>query len=243
MDHNFNVQIAVDFDLETAVFLNNMAFWTNHNVANNKHYLDGHYWTYNSIPAFSVLFPYWSTKQVERLLNKLTKSGLLLKGNYNLKKYDKTCWYALTNSALCYFPALKSSITRASTHLPKSGDGSPEIGRPIPDSKLQIEKDIISDIVETYHEELPELPTIRTVDSKLKGQLTKMVKQWPNYQNEGKEFTISSFKDYLNCIKVHYAWLIKPYTTVNGNIKLNNLRVLTREINIAKIVNGEFSAT
>lgn len=104
------------------------------------------------------------------------------------------------------------------------------------------EKDY-EEIVEAYHEVLPDCPRIKVLDRKLKYQLSAMCKQWPKYQKEGKKFSIESFKDYLNYLKQHYAWFVKPYTTESGKVRRNNLRVFTREINITKIVNGEFNAS
>ena len=98
-------------------------------------------------------------------------------------------------------------------------------------------------IIEAYHEVLPECPRIKVIDRKLKTQLNYMRKNWPQYQKEGRAFSIDSFKDYLNYIKKNYAWFTKPYTTESGKVKRNGLRVFTRETNISKIVNGEFSAS
>lgn len=98
------------------------------------------------------------------------------------------------------------------------------------------------EVIDAYHEVLPECPQIKVVDNQLKSQLNHLRKHWPRYQKEGKSFSIESFKDYLNYIKQHYPWFIKPYTTEGGMVKRNNLRVFTRQINITKIVNGEFSA-
>lgn len=97
------------------------------------------------------------------------------------------------------------------------------------------------EIVNAYHEVLPDSPKIKVLDSKLKSQLNHMRKNWPKYQKDGQKFGIQSFKDYLNYLKEHYPWFIKPYSTESGNVRRNGLRVFTREINITKIVNGEFS--
>jgi hypothetical protein len=99
----------------------------------------------------------------------------------------------------------------------------------------------VTEVVNAYHEELPELPKIRKVDLKLKSQLKKMIKDWPSYQKEGKKFSVESFKDYLNLIKQHYPWFLKPYRTESGSQIKCTLRKITREINITKFVNGEFS--
>lgn len=109
-------------------------------------------------------------------------------------------------------------------------------------SKLNSKDKVIEDIKAIYHEELPELPKIRKLDRQYKNQLNKMIKDWPSYQIEGKPFTLDSFRNYLRVIKDNYGWFLKPYTTESGNIVKCSLRKLTREINITKIVNGEFSA-
>lgn len=109
-------------------------------------------------------------------------------------------------------------------------------------SVLRITEEVISEIVETYHDELPDLPKIRKVDKQLRSQLSKMIKDWPTYQKDGKKFSIQSFRDYLNLLKTHYSWFLKPYNTEMGNKVRCSLRKLTREVNISKVVNGEFSA-
>jgi hypothetical protein len=101
----------------------------------------------------------------------------------------------------------------------------------------------IDAILQVYEEVLPDCPKIKVVDSKLKQQLHQMRKNWPKYQKEGKAFSLESFKDYLVYLKTHYGWFVQPYTTESGSIRRNSLRNFTREINICKIVNGEFSAS
>ena len=50
------------------------------------------------VEAFSELFPYWTKRQVERILNNLIKKGAIIKANYNEKAYDRTSWYAITQT-------------------------------------------------------------------------------------------------------------------------------------------------
>jgi hypothetical protein len=75
--------------------LNNIRFWVAKNKANEKHYYDGKYWTYNSVKAFSELFPYWSKDQIRRYIDKLETAGEIVSGNYNQSHYDRTKWYSL----------------------------------------------------------------------------------------------------------------------------------------------------
>lgn len=100
MHHSFDISIAEIFGVNVAIFLNNMSFWIHKNIANEKHFYDGNYWTYNSVKAYKTLFPYWTDKQLRLIIDKCLKYGLIVKGNYNKSKYDQTSWYAFTAEGL-----------------------------------------------------------------------------------------------------------------------------------------------
>ena len=97
MKHTFDVNIAIRYGVAEAILLENLFYWAKKNAANEKHFHDGRYWTYNSRKAFNKLFPYIGEKSIERSLNHLVESGILLKGNYNADKFDKTTWFAFTD--------------------------------------------------------------------------------------------------------------------------------------------------
>jgi len=180
-------------------------------------------------------------------INKLESHGLIIRDKNS--KLGEKCIFHVAQDLGYFTPALieidrgvhvvdrgvhdmdtdQYSIPLITTNIISDSDESPMVA--------------VDEIVQTYHEELPDLPRIKVVDSKLKAQLTHMRKNWHKYQKDGKKFSIESFRDYLRYIKLHYDWFIKPYTTQNGNVRRNNLRVLTREVNIARIVNGEFNAS
>ncbi len=257
-----NEQLWVDFDLDTAVFLDTIAYWLKKNASNKQfhNFQDGQYWTYNTQEAFQKMFPGWKRETIRRVIRNCIKNDLLILGNFNSKGYDRTRWYSLTSKSLEYYPNLKKiiheipdnpdsaslvgshpSLVGSHPAIPKQLPSVSNINITISDSGESPKADN-EDIVNAYHEALPECPKIKVIDSKLKRQLYHMRKNWHKYQKDGKHFSIESFKDYLLYIKQHYGWFIKPYVTANGTTKHNNLRVLTREINITKIVNGEFSA-
>lgn len=95
MNHSFDVATAEKYGVEEAIFIENMRFWLDKNKANERHFYDGRYWTYNSAKAFAKLFPYWSASQVNRIIKKLETEGVLVSGNYNQSAYDRTKWYSL----------------------------------------------------------------------------------------------------------------------------------------------------
>jgi hypothetical protein len=147
MNHSFDVGIATKYGLNVAIVLNHIAFWVQKNQANEKHFHDGRYWTYNSIKAFQVLFPYWSFKQMRLILDKLKETGLVITGNYNETGYDQTQWYALSDEALELF-GLPKAVDKSAAICPNGQIESPkrarsfaQKGKPIPDINTDIKTD------------------------------------------------------------------------------------------------------
>lgn len=99
MEHSFDIKIAKEYGIEEAIILKNIYFWIQKNTANEKHFYDGKYWTYNSKKAFSELFPYMTENKIRYALDNLKKNGLIETGNYNESSYNRTLWYTLTEKA------------------------------------------------------------------------------------------------------------------------------------------------
>lgn len=137
MTYTFDTLLAEKYGVNEAIMLNNFIYWIAKNEANGKHFYDGRYWTYNSVSAFEKLFPFWSNKQVRNVLASLERQGVLLKGNYNEQKYDRTCWYAFTDAFV------KSISQNGKFHLPKTANGIDEKGEPIPDNKPDVKNPYI----------------------------------------------------------------------------------------------------
>lgn len=98
------------------------------------------------------------------------------------------------------------------------------------------------DIIDAYHEHIPEMTRIKTVDRDLANKIKSMQKNWHKYQKEGKKFTLELFIQFMAFVRAHHSWFIKPYPTQAGNVRKNSLRNLITEKNLAKFANGEFSA-
>ena len=91
----FDLDVAKDVGVDSAIIFQNLVFWINKNTANNKHFYDGRYWTYNSVDAFKKLFTWLSTQNIRTCIKKLESKGYIVKGNYNKSAYDKTTWYSI----------------------------------------------------------------------------------------------------------------------------------------------------
>lgn len=134
MEYSFDIDLATKYGLDEAVLYKNILFWCQKNKANHRHFYDDKYWMYNSASAFSELFPFWNKKKIERLLQSLVDCGLIIKGEYNQNRYDRTLWYSAIESVACMSHICRMEATDLSHRYPENV-------APIPD----VNTDIITD--------------------------------------------------------------------------------------------------
>lgn len=103
MKYYFDEDVAKDVGVEEAIMFSNILYWVQKNKANKQeetHYHDGKWWTYNTIDAFVELFPFWSKRQIERILKNLVENDYIYKDSFNKNPYDRTTWYAVNFAKL-----------------------------------------------------------------------------------------------------------------------------------------------
>ena len=89
---------AIRFGYREAVIIFHFMYWIGFNRNKKQHLHDGRYWTYSSVNTLQEsYFPFWSEGMITRAIDSLYEQNLILKGNYNRFKYDKTTWYALSD--------------------------------------------------------------------------------------------------------------------------------------------------
>lgn len=154
MNHSFDVELAVQFGIEEAIIIENLAFWIKKNVANNKNFIEGEYWTYNSAKAFNELFPYMNPRKIARVLEKLEKEYIIKSGNFNKAKYDRTKWYCIIDNDIknkykipinrdnYSFDKLSNGIDKMENGFDKLSNRIVEFVQPIPDINTDINTDI-----------------------------------------------------------------------------------------------------
>lgn len=158
MQHYFDINIAMKYGIQPAIILNNLYFWIEKNRANEKHFYDGYYWTYNSMKAFSELFPYMTERQIDYAIKKLVESGLVIKGNYNKSSYDRTCWYAITKAGYSILQNCEMDKTNKEYSISQNcemdktnlSNGNDTIVKPIPD--INTDNKQINEEKENYKE-------------------------------------------------------------------------------------------
>lgn len=128
--HSFNVDVAKKVGVNAAILLQSIKWWCQKNKANERHRHDGLYWTYNSTKALVDLYPYLGKGAINTALKKLEDGGYIRTGNYNKSAYDRTKWYAITDSGLRLFG--ESIYQNQEMEDTKTGNGILETSQPIP---------------------------------------------------------------------------------------------------------------
>ena len=142
MQHHFDIEVAQEYGINLAILINHFQFWLTKNVANGKNQHDGRTWTYNSRAAMLDIFPYLSDDIIRNALNKGVEMGVLVKGNYNKAKYDRTNWYAFADEAKWLNINNTGKSPMEDGKIP---NGTLENPQPIPDNKTyNITDNIIS---------------------------------------------------------------------------------------------------
>lgn len=97
---SFNAIDADKYGLDEAVILFHIRYWVSRHTKENRNFHDGYYWTYGSAQKLSDKFYFFHPKKIQRLIASLEKQGVILVGNYNKRKGDKTKWMTIAGTKL-----------------------------------------------------------------------------------------------------------------------------------------------
>lgn len=95
--HSYNVSVAADVGINAAVIFYNICYWVEENTANERNFINGEYWTYNTVNAFKTLFPEMSYEQVRNALRKLENAKYIKSAFLNDDTRDRTKWYTVVD--------------------------------------------------------------------------------------------------------------------------------------------------
>lgn len=84
--------LAEEIGLHESILLLQIDFWISISTAEEH---DGLKWTYQSTRDIQRTFPYLSVMTINRTINSLVKKTLIILGNFNKLKFDKTRWFAI----------------------------------------------------------------------------------------------------------------------------------------------------
>ena len=96
----FNIEIAKEYGLDCAYFLQNIYYWVEKNRAENRNFRNGNYWTYSTIEEFEQHLGCFTKRQIKYIVKKLKEADLILIEQFSEGQAYRTYWYALTGKAL-----------------------------------------------------------------------------------------------------------------------------------------------
>lgn len=86
-----NVQLAKLIGLNEAIVLQQVNYW----VKKSTKIIEDRPWVYNSMEGWHEQFPFFHIDTVKNIFKRLAGMGLLITGNHNKNRFDRTKWYTI----------------------------------------------------------------------------------------------------------------------------------------------------
>lgn len=250
MEYSFNTEHAELYGINEAIMIRNFQYWIKKNKSNGKNLFEDKTWTYNSVNAFTELFPFWSSNQINRILNSLIKQEVLITGNFNKMKYDRTKWYAFVMENE-FVETKKSICSNEKKHLSETTNASIGTNETIPNTKTtntktQIENTNYKDVIAIYNgfckEKFDAPAKINGVEGKATKEIIKYLKSISKNKGfDSEEAVLNSFKFILNNWDKLDSFLQKQIklSQINSNLPniINQLKNGTEKRNSDSIAN------
>jgi len=216
--HVFLIEDAVKYGVEKAVIIQNIRFWLEKVAANDKdsHKHDGYYWTYNSARAFADIFPYFNKSKVHRLLTQLEDDGIIMSGNFNKAKYDRTKWYSMPEFSI---------FDNSNNQVAEVQNESSESATPIPYVISDVSADVISNTItdKKVKKRKHDMPDDFTATD-------KQVERCQEYGINVNEL-IGGFDDFHSSKGNQYVDWSKAFNTwITNHIKFNKLSTVGSQL-------------
>lgn len=98
--HSYSVELAIELkSRDKAIIIHHFQHWIkiNRRKKSDRHFKDRHWWTYQKIEDICASLPEFTPDSLKHHIETLVTENILIKGNYNKFKIDKTCWYAFVD--------------------------------------------------------------------------------------------------------------------------------------------------
>jgi DnaD/phage-associated family protein len=128
--------------LNESIILQQLHYWLNKNPKE----IDGRKWIYNTYDDWKKQFPFWSISTIRRIITTLENLGIILTGNYNQRKFDKTKWYSLDYEKLEELEKNRgvnsASVQNEQTSCSEWTEELSNLNTPIPETTTETTTDI-----------------------------------------------------------------------------------------------------
>ncbi|WP_246517190.1 DnaD domain-containing protein [Clostridium aciditolerans] len=148
----FNPKLAELLGLNESIILNHIHYWLerSNNIVEEKR------WVYNSYEQWHEQIGFLSTSTIKKAIKKLEAMGIVLSGNFNKCKMDKTKWYTIAYDKLeKFFEGHKDRINEKEqskiTNEPMKGEEDSSIGSKLSEDESNSDKAIPYNTPEITH--------------------------------------------------------------------------------------------
>lgn len=128
--------LASKIGLNEAIVLQQINYWIVQNEKKHNNFKDGYYWTFNSYERWKDQFPFWSVSTIKRIITNLEKQKLIVVGNFNRMKIDRTKWYRIDHKVL-EIVENRPLCQNDPTNVSNWPDHSVKLTRPIPETNTE----------------------------------------------------------------------------------------------------------
>lgn len=118
-------KLAQLIGVNEAIVLQQINYWIEINKKADKNFYEDKYWTYNTIEEWQEEFPFWSIDTVKRTLTKLRKMNIIITGNFNKLKIDRTLWYTINYEELERLDKENESVEKEEVNEQNKTDNIP----------------------------------------------------------------------------------------------------------------------
>ena len=121
--------LASEIGLNESIIIQQLHYWIQ---ASGKEKA-GHLWVYNTYDKWREQFPFWSQSTIRRTINNLEKNNLIITGNFNKLKIDKTKWYRINYDKVSSMnsPSVQNEQSTCSNRAPLDVFN---LNRPLPET-------------------------------------------------------------------------------------------------------------
>ena len=228
LQYSFDADLAKDYGVPEAIFVHRLYWWVHDNAANNRNLKDGRYWTYDSLAALTKIFPFWSRRQIEGVINRCRDKGLILTAVYSEDRRDRTTWYTVTEPVFQVYRGTKKTPPKEGEAYPQTGKCTAQESDASITKRGNVYKEQLKDQLEDERErtrEKPQNPSRKQKPAKpkepkdsygefgnvslTKRELEKLLDRWTPQQVKREVEALSAYmKSKGKAYKDHYATLL-----------------------------------
>lgn len=146
--------LAASVGLNESIVLQQLHYW----LERSTHVYEGYKWVYNTYEEWQEQFPFWSVSTIRRIISKLEEKGLIIVGNFNKSKIDKTKWYRIDYEKMNALSEPEKETDQSDTSTAQNEQTTDEIDSPSAQNEQSICSNLTDDLL-NLNRPIPETTT------------------------------------------------------------------------------------